>query len=77
MIREVYGNTIETVGYHGEAVPYSHRITPERVRKPGTDIVRDRFRVHWDNGDDGSIGCIAIRSKHDFEEFELRKVRPR
>ncbi len=64
------GNHIETVGYHGSVVPYSHRILPEAVTDPVSKVSRSAFRVHFDNGDDGSAGCIALRELQDFEEFD-------
>jgi lysozyme len=64
------GNHIETTGYVGHIVPYSHRILPEAVTDPASGTTRDGFRVHHDGGDDGSQGCIAIRKTADFETFD-------
>jgi lysozyme len=64
------GNHIETIGYVGNIVPYSHRILPEDVTDPSTGITRGAFRVHYDTGDDGSEGCIAIRQRADFNAFD-------
>ncbi len=64
------GNHIETIGYEGSIVPYSHRILPEAVTDPVSKTTRSAFRVHFDNGDDGSQGCIALRKQADFEEFD-------
>jgi len=64
------GNHIETVGYVGNVVPYSHRILPENVTDPASGITRGAFRVHYDNGDDGSEGCIALRQHADFTSFD-------
>jgi lysozyme len=64
------GNHIETVGYAGHLVHYSHRILPENITDPASGITRGAFRVHYDNGDDGSQGCIAIRQMSDFSAFD-------
>jgi uncharacterized protein YycO len=54
----------------GHEVPYSHRIRPENVTDPESGVTRRPFRVHQDNGDDGSEGCIAIRQLADFNAFD-------
>jgi lysozyme len=64
------GNHIETIGYVGNKVKYSHRILPEAVTDPITKITRSAFRVHFDGGDNGSAGCIALQKLADFEEFD-------
>ncbi|MEY2561243.1 MAG: lysozyme [Verrucomicrobiota bacterium] len=69
------GNHIESVGYVGNVVPYSHRILPENVTDPVSGITRGAFRVHYDKGDDGSEGCIAIRQRADFNTFDQLMLR--
>lgn len=41
-------------------------ITPEVFKKPDSTQTRSAFRVHFDQGDNGSAGCIVLPSEEDF-----------
>jgi hypothetical protein len=64
------GNGLETRRHKGNKVKHGYRITPEAVTElipPHT--TRDAFRVHFDNGNDGSAGCIALTHEKEWHQF--------
>jgi lysozyme len=64
------GNGFETAKHVGPVVKHGYKITPEVVKEPKHPFrKRDHFRVHFDGGDDGSAGCIALTHKHEWDEF--------